>query len=275
MKTPKILRTKFGTLVFVPEDRYGEARIIASQVFQTNLDLIHRNRKGDVLEYRQLGSGLVTNVGVFAMANDFQWSASLALATLLTQNFHAWGTGATAAAVTDFQCQTLAAPTTTTAVTGTQSLGGTGAVPLYKTTATITAGGTLSITEWGLHSLATLTSSTGTPFTATSATTWTDTGSAQTASSASIRGLQQTIVENATTAVWGLNISNTTHVGTLASVAANGWWTNAASTAGSTPGNTAFVILPVMWDHRVFTTVGVNNLDTVQFNYSAQINSGG
>lgn len=223
-----------------------------------------------------LGSGLVTNVGVFAMANDFGWSASLALATLNLANQHAWGTGATAAAVTDLALGTLAAPTTTTAVAGVQSIVGTAAVPKYQTVATITAGGSLAITEWGLHSLAALSSTTGTPFTATSATSWTDTGSAQTASTASIRGLQQTIVKAGTTTVWGLNLSNTTHVGTLASVAGSGWWTVAADTAGSTPGATeAFSILPVLWDRKVFAAINVVNGDSIQFTYTCQINSGG
>ena len=273
---PFVIRTPIGAFAYDPHDRHGAAEIMARQVFATRLELIHRDPHGHLIEQRDLGSGLVTNVGVFAMANDYAWSASLALATLLTQNFHAWGTGATAAAVTDLACQTLAAPTTTTATTGTASLGGTAAVPLYKNTATITAGGSLAITEWGLHSLATLSSTTGSPFTATSATTWTDTGSAQTASSASVRGLQQTIVKAGTTTVWGLNVSNTTHVGTLASVSAAGWWKVSDDTAGSTPGGTeTFSILPVLWDHRVFAAVNVALNDTIQFNYSLQINSGG
>ena len=252
-----------------------------------HLYALHRDKHGhlitdnrtdfeQVAEGYDLGEGLVTNVGVFAMANDFGTSASLNLATLALANNHAWGTSATAATVFDIALNTLAAPTTTTGVAGVQSVIGTAAVPKYQTVATITAGGTLSIQEWGIHSLITLTSSTGTPFTATSATTWTDTGSAQTASTASIRGLQQTIVKAGTTTVWGLNLSNTTHVGTLASVAAAGWWTVAASTAGSTPGATeAFTILPVMFDHKQFTTIGVNNLDTIQFTYQLTVTSGG
>jgi hypothetical protein len=251
-----------------------------------HLYALHRDRHGHLItdnrtDYEMvaagydLGEGLVTNVGVFAMANDWQWSAQLNLATIALANQHAWGTGGSAA-VTDIALGTLAAPTTTSAVTGAQSIINTAAVPKYQSVATITAGGTLSITEWGIHTLQTLTSSTGTPFTADSATSWTDTGSAQTASSATVRGLQQTIVKAGTTTVWGLNQSNTTHVGTLVSVAGSGWWTNAASTAGSTPGSTeAFTILPVLWDHKTFTTIGVNNLDTIQFTYQLTITSGG
>lgn len=274
-----------GRLAYLPRE---EAALSARMLFGTRLYAKHLDPHGHVITDNKhdfdlvpglgydLGSGVVTNVGVFAMANDFGWSASLALATLLTQNFHAWGTGVTAAGVFDLAVQTLAAPTTTTAVTGVQTVIGTAAVPKYQTVATITSGGTLAITEWGIHSLATLTSSTGTPFTGAAATTWTGTGSALTASSASVRGLQQTIVKPATTTVWGLNLNNTTNVGTLAAAAGVGWWTVAADTAGATPGATeAFTILPVMWDHKVFAALNLLINDSIQFTYQLQINSGG
>ena len=243
---------------------------------------MHRDGDGAVIDAYDFGSGLVTNVGVLAMCNDFAWSAQLNLSTLGTQNFHAWGTGATAAAATDYKIQTLAAPTTATAVTGAQTLvppttfvGPTS--PIYKNTATITAGSTLTITEWGLHSpRRQAPSSTGTPFTATSTTTWTDTGSAQTASSATVRGLQQTVVQPGTTAVIGLNVSNTTHVATIAASATTGWYTQTTQANGSTPGATeAFTIIPVMWDHKQFTGIGVNSGDSIAFTYSLSINSGG
>jgi len=264
-----------GGRVLFTRDR-GEA-LFADQFFSTNLTAVHRDSQGRIIKAYDMGSGLVTNVGVLAMANDFAWSAQLNLSTLGTQNYHAWGTGVTAAAVTDFQLQTAAAPTTATAVTGTQSIIGSGTAPKYQSVATITSGGTLAITEWGLFSLATLSSTTGTPFTATTATTWTDTGSAQTASSATVRGLQQTIVVPGTTTVWGLNASNTTHVGTLvANATPVGWFTQSSGAAGSTPGATeAFSIKPVMWDHRVFSVINLNSGDSIQFTYQLQINSGG
>lgn len=258
----------------------GEASYLASDYFQSNLSGVHRDGDGAIKDVYDWGSGLVTNIGVLAMCNDWQWSAQLNLSTLGTQNFHAWGTGATAPAATDYKMQTLAAPTTATAGTGTQSLvpptsfaGPTS--PIYKNVATINAGSTLTIAEWGLHSLATLSSSTGTPFTATSTSSWTDTGSAQTASSATVRGLQQTVVQPGTTAVIGLNISNTTHVATLATSATTGWYTQSTQANGSTPGATeAFTIIPVMWDHKALS-VAVNSGDSITFTYSLSINSGG
>lgn len=205
------------------------------------------------------------------MANDFAWSAQLNLATLALANQHAWGTGATAAAATDIALQTLAAPTTTAAVAGAQSLVSAANLQKYQTVATITAGGPLAITEWGLHSLAILTDATGSPFTAAAATSWTDTGSAQTASSATVRGLQQTIVLPGTTAVWGLNLSNTTHVAQIPA-----WYKVADGTAGSTPGNTeTFAILPVLWDHKVFAAINLASSDSIQFTYDLTVASGG
>jgi hypothetical protein len=230
-------------------------------------------RGGRLIGRHDLGSGLVTNAGVLALANDFAWSASLNLSTLGLANNHAWGTGATAAAATDIALQTLAAPTTTTAVAGVQSLISAANLQKYQTVATITAGGSLAITEWGLHSFLTLTASTGTPFTATSASSWTDTGSAQTASSPTVRGLQQLIVRPGTTTVWGLNLSNTTHVGTIVT---NGWYKVADGTAGSTPGATeAFTIIPVMFDHKVFAAINVVLNDSIAFTYQLTVTSGG
>jgi hypothetical protein len=276
----KSLRTPFGRVIFTKDK--GDSTMLAREHFQTNLCAVHRDGDGVVKDEYDLGSGLVTNIGVLALANDPFWSASLNLSTLGTQNFHAVGTGTTAAAATDFQMQTLASPTTTTAVTGTQSLvapltfvGPTS--PIYKTVATVNFTTSLAITEWGIHSLATLSSTTGTPFTATTATTWQDTGSAQTASSPTVRGLQQTIVVPGTTTVLGLNVSNTTHVGTLAaSSTPAGWYTQATQAAGSTPGATeAFTIKPVMFDHKVFSAINVVNTDSIQFTYSLSVNSGG
>jgi hypothetical protein len=229
-----------------------------------------------IAEYRpglgyDLGSGLVTNVGVLAMANDYAWSAQLNLSTLGTQNYHAWGTGATAAAASDIALQTLAAPTTATAVTGTASLVSAANSQKYQNVATITAGGALAITEWGLHSLATLSATTGSPFTATTATGFTGTGTALTASSATVRGQQQTVVRAGTTTVWGLILSNTTSAGTIPA-----WYKVADGTAGSTPGSTeAYSLVPVLWDHKVFAAINVVNLDSIQFTYSLTVNSGG
>lgn len=269
-----------GRLLFTRDP--GDAQTFGSEVFSSRLMADHYDGDGKLVNQHDLGSGLVTNIGVLAMSNDFAWSATLNLSTLGTQNFVATGTGGTGAAATDFRMQTLAAPTTTTAVTGVQSIvapltfvGPTS--PIFKQVTTVSYTTTLAITEWGLHSQAALSSATGSPFTAATVTTFTATATPFTASSATVRGLQQSIVLPGTTTVLGLIASNTTSAGTLiASVTPTGWYTQALQAAGATPGNTeAFAILPVMWDHKVFSAINVNNGDSIQFTYSLSINSGG
>lgn len=265
-----LVYTKPFGLHFVKDPQGSADRFPGGISFHTHLAAEHKHGQ-DLIKSYDLGSGLVTNVGVLAMANDFAWSAQLNLSTIGLANQHAWGTGATAAAATDIACQTLAAPTTTAAVAGAQTLISAANLQKYQSVATIVSGGTLAITEWGLHSLGALTAATGSPFTATSAASWTDTGSAQTASSATVRGLQQTIVVPGTTAVWGLNLSNTTHVGTIPA-----WYKVSDGTLGSTPGGTeTFVIKPVLWDHKVFSAINVVLGDSIQFTYTLTVTSGG
>jgi hypothetical protein len=249
----------------------GDAVLLAHEVFTSNLRAVHRNRRGEIVGVRDLGSGLVTNIGVLAMANDPFWSAQLNLATLTMANNHATGTGATAAAVTDFKLQTPSGFGGQTPVAGVQTLLPSGTAPKYQTVATVNYTGTESVTEWGLFSQTTLSSTTGSPFTATTATSGTVTGTPLTASSATVRGQQQTIVVPGTTAVWGLVTANTTSVLTIPA-----WYNQSNGAAGSTPGATeAYTLRPVMWDHRVFTSIGVNSGDSIQFTYQLTVNSGG
>jgi hypothetical protein len=220
-----------------------------------------------------LGSGLVTNVGVLAMANDWNLAgpSGAPINTLKLANYHASGKGATAAAATDINLQTISTNGGQTPVAGTQSTISAANSQKYQTVATIAYTGTEAVTEWGLFCGGTLSSTTGSPFTAASATTWSDTGSAQTASSSTVQGLQQKIVVPGTTTVWGLNTSNTTHIGTIPA-----WYKVADGTAGSTPGNTeTFTIVPVMWDHKVFSAINVVNGDSIQFTYQLTVTSGG
>lgn len=261
---------KRGRLLWTPDP--GDATLLGHEYFMSHLEaVIHRPGRRD--EGVDLGSGLVTNVGVLAMANDWNWAAPSggAINTLKLQNWHATGTGVTAAAATDMALQTLAAPTTTNAISGTQSLVSAANSQTYKTSATINYTSSLAITEWGLHSAQALSVTTGTPFTNTSATSGTVTGTPYTASSSTVQGEQQLVVFPGTTTVWGLITSNTTSVLTIPA-----WYKVADGTAGSTPGTTeAFTIKPVLWDHKVFSAINVNNGDSVTFNYSLLINSGG
>lgn len=254
---------KMGRFLYTPDN--GSALKTASQQFGTNLTACHF-RKGKLIDVRDLGSGLVTNVGVQALANDFAWAQNAQ--TIKLANFHATGTGATAAAATDIALQTSAGPTP---VTGTQTFVSAANLQKYQTVATFNYVSTLAITEWGLHTSATLSATTGTPFTATSATTATVTGTPYTASSSSVQGEQQLIVKAGTTASYGLILSNTTSVLTIPA-----WYKTADGTAGTTPGGTeAFTLLPVMWDHKVFAALNVVSGDSITFTYLLTCTSGG
>lgn len=259
--------------VMFSRDR-GDSVMLAREYFQTNLCAVHRDGDGKVVHEYDLGSGLVTNVGVLHMANDFAWAqpSGAATSTIGTINYHATGTNSTAAAATDIALGALAAPTTTTAVTGTQSLVSAANSQTYRTVATISYTSSLAITEWGLFNAAALSATTGTPFTATSATTATATGTPYTASSGTVKGTpQQLVVRPGTTTVWGLVLTNTTSVMTIPA-----WYTVASGAAGSTPGGTeAFTLTPVLWDRKVFSAINVVNGDSIQFTYSLLINSGG
>lgn len=256
-----------GRLMFTRDK--GDSSLFSSEVFSTNLTAFHRDGDGVIRHIYDLGSGLVTNVGVTALANDFAWAQNAQ--TLKLANWHASGTGTTAAAATDIALQTLASPTATAAISGTQSLVSAANVQIYKTVATVNYTTTLAITEWGLHTAQTLSATTGTPFTAATATGATVTATPYSASSGTVQGEQQLIVKPGTTTVYGLITSNTT--GALVIPA---WYKVADGTAGSTPGNTeAFTLLPVLWDHKVFAAINVVNGDSIQYNYSLTCNSGG
>lgn len=228
-----------------------------------------------------LGSGLVTNVGVSALANEAITLAAPSGArinTLFLANQHISGTGVTAAAATNYKIQIISTNGGQTAIAGTQSIdtATTIAVPVYKTIATIAYTGTEAVTEWALLTNATVSATTGTPLTAVSATTATATATPFTASSSTVQGLQQQIIEAGTTTVLGLISSNTTSVATLFNNGTTGWFTQAAQTAGSTPGSTeAYTLRPIMWDHKVFAAINVVNGDSIQFTYKLTVTSGG
>lgn len=273
----KILGRRLHIALSRPEDA---AYHLSGLSYRTNLraDLFHR---GKWQGYKDLGSGLVTNIGAQALANEAVTLASPSGARinlLFLANQHATGKGSTAAAATDYKIETISTNGGQTPVAGTQSTPSTstGASPKYRTVATISYTGSEAVTEWGLFTSGTLSDTTGSPLTAATATTWQDTGSAQTASSSTVQGRQQTIILPGTTTVYGLTASNTTHVGTLSNNGTTGWFKLSDGTAGSTPGNTeTFTIRPIMWDHKVFSAINVVNGDSIQFTYDLTVTSGG
>jgi len=268
----------------------GEAGLFASEYFSSTLQAIHRDGDGKILDVRDLGSGLVTDVGVLSLANDFAWPAPSAAAIniLRLANTHGSGIGTNAAAVTDIKLQTPSSFGGQTRVTGVQSLvqaatagTGTTGTQTYRSVATIAYTNTEAVTEWGLFGNlgalggTGLTDATKSPFTAGSATTGTVTG-ALTASTTTVQGQANTLIErtSGTNLSWGLILSNDAAGNSVVTVGA--WYLVATGAAGQAPANTeTLVIRPVMWDHRVFTAINVNNGDSIQFTYTLIPNQGG
>lgn len=232
-------------------------------------------RKGELQAVQDLGSGLVTNVGVLALANDPFLAApsGAAINTLKLANWHFTGKGVTAAAATDIKIETISTNGGQTPIAGTQSLVSAANLQKYRTVATISYTGSEAVTEWGLITSGTVSASTGSPFTSGTATTGTVTATPLTASTATVQGQQQTVFErtSGSNLSWGLVTSNTTSVVTVPA-----WYLVASGLAGQAPANTeTYVIRPVMWDHKVFSAINVINGDSIQFTYDLTVSSGG
>jgi hypothetical protein len=282
MKKNLILRIpglgRFG----IAWERNGEAQMFpAGMVWGTNLSIKHFDSRHRLIEERDLGSGLTTNVGSLALANDALWTATNALNSLFAKmKYHASGTSATAAAATDIKLNTVSTQGGQTPVVGTQVLVSAANLQKYQSVATIAYTGAETVTEWGIFSygstlpaVTALTDATGSPFTAGSATSGTVTATPLTASSATVMGQQMSIFDNtnATRVSWGLVTSNTTSVITVPA-----WYKTSDGTAGTAPVNAdTYVIRPIMFDHRQFTGVGVGSGDSIQFTWTLTINSGG
>ena len=272
----KPLRLPLGLVL--GRDPGGSATLLSGMMFDTHLKATHM-RNGVILKEYDLGSGLVTNIGVLALAGDSQWpqtSINVSLFRLL--KYHASGKGTTAAAFTDIQIETDSTVGGQTPVAGTQVFTHDQSATSQKwvSVATIAYTGSEAVTEWGIFNDSTLSRTTGSPLTAISANTATVTGTPLTASSTSVQGETQHVIKTGTTARHALITSNTTSVLTLSFSAASGWMVNTTGVIGSTPGSTeAYTLRPVMWDHKVFSAINVVNGDSIQFTYTLTISSGG
>lgn len=269
------IKLPFAGRLHLGFERNGAGWFPGGIAFGTNLKAKHISRYGHLKREYDLGSGAVTNVGVTALANDFAWASPSAAAinTIKLANFHATGTGATAAADSDIKLQTVSTQGGQTPVAGTQSLVSVAQLQKYRTVATIAYTGGEAVTEWGLHLSGTLSASTGSPFTSGTATTGTVTGTPLTASTTTVQGQQQNIFErtSGTNLSYGLVLSNTTSVVTVPA-----WYLVASGLAGQNPANTeTYVIRPVMWDHKIFSAINVINGDSIQFTYDLTVADNG
>lgn len=235
---------------------HGHALNPGGQLFDTNLSAVH-TRGGVVVEKRNLGSGLVTNAGVNLLARDWYWTSGAS--TFEIEKNMGSGTGSTAAAVGDV---TLGTANGTSGVAGTQS---TVEPNVYQVVGTLSYGGTLAITEWGLFISSTLSGSSQSTGTSTSVGTTSMTLSTATWSVDQWKGYTVT-----TGAVMGLILSNTSTVLTIGS-----WRTPSTNALASNPSTTTFVINPTMWDRKVFSAINVLNGDSVTWTYQLTDTSGG
>lgn len=135
-----------GRFVPVPKE-YHARQFPAGLTYRGHLEAIVKHKDGTE-EYLDLGEGVVTTAGVAFMANDF---ANITPGTndITTFNYHASGTGTTAAAIGDTAMQTDSG---VARVAGTQTSPAGGQ---YRSVATMSYTSTLAITEWGLFSAST------------------------------------------------------------------------------------------------------------------------
>jgi hypothetical protein len=252
----------------------GEAELFSKHYLATKLRAIIREPDGRLVEEHDLGSGLVTNVGVLALANDWKVPGVSAAPANLFANlkFGAWGTGSTAAATTNIKLETPAAPNATEATEGIQTVTTNGeGKPKFVLTTKITAESSISITEFGVFTKKKLSSTTGTPLTAKSATSGTVTGTPLTASSTTVLGeTLQILFATASENIWGLVTSNTTSVVTVPA-----WYKESNGTVLEPSATSAFTLRPIMFDRRVFTSIGVESGNTIEFPWELEIKSGG
>lgn len=259
----------------------GEAKMFQNVMLQTSLGAIVREPDGRIIEEHDFGSGLITNVGVLALAQDGlglkQGAAKSSFGLFPNLKWHAWGTSETAASVLDLSLNTLAAPTTTKAAAATNTLTANGeGKPKLVSTATITAEGTLKITEWGIHTGELLSAITGTPLTAESAVSGTVTATPLTASSEEVLGERLHVLVAAENAakeakpVWGLVTANTTSVVTVPA-----WYSASAGAVAVPYEKSAYTIKPVMFDHRVFGLITVEVGNKIEFPWELEVKSGG
>lgn len=244
----------------------------------------------ELVEKRDLGPGLVTWAGAMYLSNAVNLAtAATPMGSIADFNYHAIGTGATAAAGTDYFLQTatignsLTSPTAgTTSVgymAGAQSAPTAASPATFKTVATFTAGTGITCTEWALTmanaALSTRISSTATGTTATSLTDsgalFLNTGNKMAGWTIEIGGP----VNTPTTTVFGQIGVNGANSTTVVNLSAPGWQQlSPTGSAASTPGNVAYVIYPTMLDRKVFGAITLVATDTLQFSYTNAVSQG-
>lgn len=281
----------------------GEASLFSRNMLSTHLGAILRapdySRRGQmhlgpIIDEFDLGSGMVTNVGVQALALDSTWFANTTenLATFNTQKFMNWGKGTEVAAQTNWRLQKQEVNETKNkeAVTVTSSVFKgilAGNVKLIVTgTLEAKEAGPVAITEWGLFSAAKTEGSTAKAATGVTENTLTDSAKLEAPGTAEskkdARGAQQYILwAEKTEEAYATVVSNTLEVATLAKISGEKAWLKAgvegkgtAETATTPEATSKYKFYPVMWDRRVFSPINVEKGNKIEFPYELLIEGG-
>lgn len=134
----------------------GNALLPGQFFFLTDLRAVHRTKSGIILKEYQIGSGLVTVVGVNKLVSD---AVTGGIGTLANFKYFDTGTGATAATDGNTALQTVITATAPARVASTLTNGQTAttgnhaAILTYTGTITYNTSGPtypIAITEWGL-----------------------------------------------------------------------------------------------------------------------------
>jgi hypothetical protein len=249
----------------------GDAIIAGRDSMQTELVAHHFDGDGKLKHAHDLGSGLVQDNLVQALACDQLGTTTNHAAPILANSgkYMYSGTGGTANAY-DFQLATTAGPASGS-ITPSLAVAADNSTLTYV--GTINYVSTLAITEWGLFntnsqgsvSLSTVNTPTAT---GTSASTW---GTAP----GSINAWAGFVVVTGT--VGGFVIANSTATTSSTITLGDGWYnlTSGGGTATTPTSNSTMNIYPLMSDHKTFSVINVVNGDSIQFTYTLTINSGG
>jgi hypothetical protein len=259
-----------------------EADLFRKHFLSTNLSAIVRNPYGELVEERNLGSGLITNLGVIALAYDFGVPAPAktvnAVNLFKLLKWHQWGKGTTAAKESDWKLETQEEIETEAfkgkEATSTVTWGPKWSERRWVSTATLVAknAGPVAITEWGLFGDQEPkgTEKTGAAV-APSATTFAVEAGSLTASSVEVRGnVNKVIWIKETEEPLGLVTSNTTGVVTV-----GGFIKAGTEITGVAKESSKYNFYPLMWDRRVFSPINVEKGNSIEFPYSLEFKLGG
>jgi hypothetical protein len=266
----------------------GEAALFSRSLYETSLRAVVRECAGGrIIEDRDLGSGLVTNVGVLALAYDSQLTVEgknkVGFNLFANLAYHQWGGKETAAATTDLRLtEALINENTKSAIKAvkdtshTVTASGEGK-PKFVSTAKIEAKevGPVAIKEWGIftYELLEATNGTGEKFETVSATTGKIAAANEfTESTTEVLGerLKLAYTEGEAKADWLLVTSNTKR-----ELKGPAWYKQSTGAVEEPNAVSKFKMIPVMFDHRTFASINVEKGNVIEFPWELEIKSGG